>query len=251
MAKMVLSCALIDDEPLALDLLESYVTKTPFLRLEGRYSSAVAALNDIREKKVDLVFLDIQMPELNGLEFAKMVPQETRIVFTTAFSQYSLDGYRVNALDYLLKPVSYKDFMEAANKALQWFERGLQPVAPAEPASPTTPQGDPVIDCIYVKSEYKLVQVELKDILYIEGLKDYIKIYTEKEPRPILSLISMKMMEERLPSDRFIRVHRSFIVQKNKVRMVDRGRIVFGNTYIPVSESYKHEWLHFLSERAF
>lgn len=187
---MILNCALVDDEPLALDLLETYVRKTPFLNLVGKCSSAVAAMKELQEKTVDLLFLDIQMPELSGLEYSKMVNPETRIVFTTAFGQYALDGYRVNALDYLLKPISYKDFLEAANKALSWFEM-------KENAS----AGGNVVkvedDCIYVKSDYKLVQIKLKDILYVEGLKDYVKIYIENEPKAILSLMSMKAMEER------------------------------------------------------
>ena len=181
------------------------------------------------------MFLDIQMPELNGLEFSKMVDPHTRIVFTTAFGQYAIDGYRVNALDYLLKPISYVDFLQAANKALQWFELVQKPEE---------------IDSIFVKSDYKLVQVDLKKIMYIEGLKDYIKIYTEDAPKPILSLMSMKAMEELLPSSRFIRVHRSFIVQKDKIRVIDRGRIVFDKTYIPISDSYKQVFQTFLDERS-
>ena len=124
---MNLKCAIVDDEPLALDLLESYVNKTPFLELAGKYSSAVQAMNNLSGKDIDLLFLDIQMPELNGLEFSKMVDMHTRIVFTTAFDRYAIDGYKVNALDYLLKPISYVDFLQAANKALQWFELLQQP----------------------------------------------------------------------------------------------------------------------------
>ena len=216
---MNLKCAIVDDEPLALNLLESYVNKTPFLELAGKYSSAVQAMNDLPEKRVDLLFLDIQMPELNGLEFSRMVDTHTRIVFTTAFDQYAIDGYRVNALDYLLKPISYADFLQAANKAVKWFELLQQP--------------QEEIESIFVKSDYKLIQVELKNILYIEGLKDYIKIYEENSPKPILSLMSMKSIEELLPASRFIRVHRSYIVQKDKIRIIDRGRIVFGKNYIP------------------
>lgn len=226
---------IIDDEPLAIGLLESYVAKTSFLTLSGTYSSAVQALNELPGKTVDLMFLDIQMPDLNGLEFSKMVDKHTRIVFTTAFQQYAIDGYRVNALDYLLKPISYVDFLQAANKALQWFERVQKPEE---------------IESIFVKSDYKLVQIELKKIQYVEGLKDYIKIYTEDNPRPILSLMSMKAMEELLPATRFMRVHRSFIVQKDQIRMVDRGRIVFGKTYIPVSDSYKQAFQTFLDKRS-
>ena len=229
---MKLKCAIVDDEPLALNLLESYVQKTSFLELAGKYSSAVMAMKELPDKKIDLLFLDIQMPELNGLEFSNMVPANTRIVFTTAFGQYAIDGYKVNALDYLLKPISYVDFLQAANKALQWFELLQQPREEKE--------------SIFVKSEYKLVQIMLKDILYIEGLKDYIKIYEENQPKPVLCLMSMKVMEEQLPPKRFIRVHRSYIVQKDKIRIIDRGRIVFGKTYIPISDSYKQAFQDFL-----
>lgn len=232
---MVIHCAIVDDEPLALDLLESYANKTPFLQLTGKYSSAVQAMQQLPDKPADLLFLDIQMPELNGLEFSRMVDPHTRIIFTTAFDQYAIDGYRVNALDYLLKPISYVDFLQAANKALQWFELVQKPEE---------------IDSIFVKSDYKLVQVDLKKVLYIEGLKDYIKIYTEDSPKPILSLMSMKAMEELLPSSRFMRVHRSFIVQKEKIRVIDRARIVFDKTYIPISDTYKTAFQSFLDERS-
>lgn len=232
---MTLNCAIVDDEPLALNLLESYVNKTPFLTLAGKYSSAVQAMKELPGKQIDLLFLDIQMPELNGLEFSKMVNSHTRIVFTTAFGQYAIDGYKVNALDYLLKPISYVDFLQAANKAVQWFELLQQPKEE--------------IDSIFVKSEYKLVQIELKNILYVEGLKDYIKIYEEGNTKPILSLMSMKAMEEMLPASRFMRVHRSYIVQKDKIRIIDRGRIVFGKNYIPVSDSYKQTFQEFLDKR--
>ncbi|MBQ8674327.1 MAG: response regulator transcription factor [Bacteroides sp.] len=233
---MTLKCAIIDDEPLALDLLESYVQKTPFLKLEGKYSSAVQAMKELPKLAPDLLFLDIQMPELNGIEFSKMVDARTRIVFTTAFNQYAIDGYKVNALDYLLKPVSYVDFLQAANKAVQWFE--LLQQSKEEPQS------------IFVKSEYKLVQIELKNILYVEGLKDYIKIYEEGNGKPILSLMSMKSMEELLPASRFMRVHRSYIVNKEKIRIIDRGRIVFGKVYIPISDSYKQPFQEFLDQRS-
>ena len=234
---MNLTCAIVDDEPLALELLQSYVEKTAFLRLAGKYSSAVQAMNEIpAHEDIHILFLDIQMPELNGLEFSHMVNPETRIIFTTAFGQYALDSYKVNALDYLLKPISYVDFLQAANKAVQWFEL-LQ-------------QSKEEIQSIFVKSEYKLVQIELSKILYIEGLKDYLKIYEEDSPKPILSLMSMKAMEELLPASRFMRVHRSYIVQKNKIRIIDRGRIVFGKNYIPISDSYKQAFQEFLDQRS-
>lgn len=240
---MILNCAIVDDEPLALELLQSYVEKTSFLRLAGRYSSAVQAMTEIPlHEEVHVLFLDIQMPELNGLEFSRMVSPETRIIFTTAFGQYALDSYKVNALDYLLKPISYADFLQSINKAVQWYELKQKADNAAEAA--------PTDDCIYVKSDYKLVQIALDRILYIEGLKDYIKIHVENEPKAILSLISMKAMEEKLPSSKFIRVHRSFIVQKNKIKVIDRGRIVFGKEYIPVSDSYKQELQTYLNSHS-
>ena len=234
---MKLKCAIIDDEPLALNLLESYVKKTPFLELAGKYSSAVQALKELPDKRIELMFLDIQMPELNGLEFSKMVDAGTRIIFTTAFQQYAIEGYKVNALDYLLKPISYVDFLQAANKAVQWFEMQAQPQ-------------EEEIQSIFVKSDYKLVQVELKNILYVEGLKDYVKIYEENSEQPIISLMSLKTMEGILPPSRFMRVHRSFIVQKEKIRMIDRGRIVFGKVFIPISETYRKAFQEFLDKRS-
>lgn len=245
---MKLSCIIVDDEPFALGLMESYVKKTPFLELVGKYSSAIIAMKELSGKKVDLLFLDIQMPELNGMEFSRMVDNHTRIIFTTAFSQYAVDGYRVNALDYLLKPISYPDFLEAANKALQWFDLTHQPIAVEKDKSSSASEEE--IDSIYVKSDYKLVQIKIEQILYVEGLKDYIKIYTEDRPRPILSLMSLKSMEELLPAAHFMRVHRSFIVHKEKIKVIDRNRIVFGKVYIPISDTYKKEFQEYLSKRS-
>ncbi len=234
---MNLNCCIIDDEPLALDLMESYVVKTPFLTLCGKFSSALLAMRELSGRCTDLLFLDIQMPDLDGMEFSKIVGNKTRIVFTTAFEQYAVDSYRVNALDYLLKPISYPDFLQAANKALQWYEMQKQ----------TENSGE--LRSIFVKTDYKLVQVDLQHILYIEGLKDYVKIYLEGESRPLLSLMSLKSLEELLPSRQFLRVHRSYIVQMQKIKIIERNRIVFGKEYIPVSDSYKDKFMAFLSDR--
>ena len=225
---MTLTCAIIDDEPLAISLLESYVNKTPFLRLTAKFNSALEALPVLSAQPVELLFLDIQMPELSGMEFSRILEADTRIIFTTAFEQYALDSYKVNALDYLLKPISYPDFLKAANKALPAAE----------------------IESIFIKTEYKQVQVELRKILYIEGLKDYVKIFIEDEPHPILSLMSMKSLEEMLPASHFIRVHRSFIVQPEKIKVIERNRIVFGKEYIPISDNYKPRLVEFLAQRS-
>ena len=196
-------CAVIDDEPLALGLMASYVKKTPFLELVGSYSSAVQAMQEMHDNPVDLIFLDIQMPELNGLDYSRMISPQTRVVFTTAFNQYALDGYKVNALDYLLKPISYPDFLLAANKAQEWFRL----VEQSQQSEKKENQDEKL--SIFVKSDYKLIRIELKNILYVEGLKDYVKIYEDNTGRPVISLMSMKAMEEMLPADRFMRVHRS------------------------------------------
>lgn len=241
---MIIKCAIVDDEPLAVELLASYVEKIPFLELCGKYTNATDALHGVGQNPVDLLFLDIQMPELNGLELSRMVPETTRIVFTTAFNQYAVDGFRVNALDYLLKPISYADFLEASTKAMQWF----QLVHQSEQSGTAAPTGEEPRS-IFVKSEYKLLQINLDDIRYIEGLKDYVKIYTEQSPHPILSLMNMKAIEQMLPASRFIRVHRSFIVQKSKIREIERNRIVFGDVYIPIGDSYKQAFLDFINAK--
>ncbi len=239
---MILKCCIIDDEPLAVELLESYVTKSPFLKLEASFDSAIQALERISQGDIDLIFLDIQMPELNGMEFSRMIEGKTRIIFTTAFEQYAVDSYKVNAIDYLLKPISYTDFLNAVQKALQWFE--LLTTTPESVSNTLSGQ------YIFVKSDYKLKQIPLDKILYIEGLKDYVKIYLEEEPHPILSLLSLKSLEEMLPREQFIRVHRSFIVQGCKIKIIDRNRIVFGREYIPISDSYKEVFAEFLSQHS-
>lgn len=234
---MTLSCFIIDDEPLALALLESYVSKTPFLKQMGKFTSAIAAIDALNNEAPDLLFLDIQMAELTGMEFARLVPNKTKIIFTTAFQQYALEGYKVNALDYLLKPFSYAEFLQAANKALQYHPLCQTPTIYETQKS------------IFVKADYKLIKVELDKIMYIEGLKDYLKIYTEDQPQAIVTHITMKAMEEMLPSSQFLRVHRSYIVNQEKINIIDRNRIVFEKVYIPISDSYKDTFQNFLDKR--
>lgn len=234
---MELSCLIVDDEPLALDLMESYVKRTPFLSLAGRCNSAVEVLPIVKERKIDVIFLDIQMPELNGLELSRMLGERTKVIFTTAFEQYALEGFRVDALDYLLKPISYPEFLKAAGKALQWCEMRVR-----------HENGEKEQVCIFVKADYKLIRVDLAKILYIEGLKDYVKIYLEGEGQPVISLMSLKSLEELLPASDFIRVHRSFIVRMDKVKVIERNRIVFGKEYIPISDSYKDRFQEFLNK---
>ena len=225
---MILTCAIIDDEPQAAALLESYVKKTPYLSLKGTYNSAIVAMRDLRETPVQLLFLDIQMPELSGIEFAKILSKDTKVIFTTAFSQYAVEGYKVNAVDYLLKPISYEDFLKAADKALERFAITLKQ---------HIFQRDRFM---LVKSDYKLQRVCLDDVLYIEGLKDYVRFYM-KDGEKVMSLMSMKKLDEYLPKPEFLRTHRSFIVHMTEVRLVDRFRIAFDEIFIPISENYKED----------
>ena len=236
---MTIRCVLVDDEPLALDLLEGYVIKTPSLSIAGRCSSAFQAMALLDNTEVDLMFLDIQMPGLSGLEFSRSLSDGPKVIFTTAFEQYALEGFKVDALDYLLKPISYPEFLNSVNKAKRWLEH-----SESAPNSQTR-------NSIFVKADYKLIQLEFNNILYIEGLKDYVKFYLENNEKPVVSLMSMKSLEDNLPESRFIRVHRSFIVNLDKIKTIERNRIVFGKEYIPISENYKEKFQKFINERFF
>ncbi|WP_343605739.1 LytTR family DNA-binding domain-containing protein [Fluviicola sp.] len=237
--KMKITCLIIDDEPLAQELIGRYVQNTPFLECVGVYSSAIEALSFMDTGKVDLLFLDIQMPELSGLEFSKNVPKETRIIFTTAFDQYALEGYKVNALDYLLKPFGYNEFYAAALRAKAWFE---------EQADTGSNSSD---GFIFVKSEYKQLRIDLKDILYFEGLKDYIKIWIKDQPKPVLTLLSLKVLESELDPRQFMRVHRSFTVSLENIRVIERGSILMSNgVYITIADQYKGKLQEFISGKS-
>ena len=225
---MTITCAIIDDEPLAAGLLKSYVEKTPFLQLIGTFGSAIEAMRELRSNPVQLLFLDIQMPELSGIEFAKILTPSTKIIFTTAFQQYAIEGYKVNALDYLMKPISYDEFLTSANKALDWYTIAQKQELYARDRF------------MFVKSDYKLIRVSLDDILYIEGLKDYVRFYLQDGTR-IMSLMNMKKIEDYMPRPEFLRTHRSYIVHMPKIRLIDRFRVVFGEEYIPISDSYKED----------
>ncbi|RRB02538.1 LytR/AlgR family response regulator transcription factor [Larkinella rosea] len=248
---MTLNCIAVDDEPLALGLVCAFIDKTPFLTLAGRYSSAVEALQGLHNHPVDLLFLDIQMPDLTGMELARVLERNQtghapRIIFTTAFNHFALEGYKVDALDYLLKPFNYEEFLRAANKARAYFELIHRPVV----TLPSLPE--PEEEYLFLKVEYQLVRIAFNDILYIEGLKDYVKVHLRKErpdavSKPILSLTSLKALEDKLPSRRFMRVHRSFIVALDKIEAVTRNTIQIGTATIPVSDQHKDAFNQFLS----
>ena len=223
---MILNCIIINNDKRIIELLTKYVENTPFLRLSGSYESAINAIKDIRENKIDLVFLATKMHELNGIEFARILTKDTKIVFIADDDSYAIDGYKVNAIDYLLNPVSYEDFLTASNNAHEYYTN----------ANLYTKNNR----FIFVKSEYKLVRIMLDEILFIEGEKDYVKFHLEKD-NTITSLLNMKKIEGYLPKPEFLRPHRSYIVHMSKICLVDRFRIVFGKDFIPISDSYKNE----------
>jgi Response regulator of the LytR/AlgR family len=229
---LILDCWIVDDEPLALGLLESYVNNTPFLKLTGKFSSAKAAMQEITSRQPHVLFLDIQMPLINGMEFARFIDEKTKIIFTTAFNQYALEGYKVNAIDYLLKPISYTGFLLAAKKALTWHE-AFRSTHTVSTASGGKESG------IFVKADYKIIHILFDEILYVEGLKNYIKIYSSKQSKPVITLMAMKEIEDKLPKDLFIRVHRSYIVCKNKIESIHKNRLHIAGREIPIGETYK------------
>lgn len=227
-----LKCIIIDDEPLARELIKSYVGKTPVLELEGAFESAADAMKCVMGGDIDVIFLDINMPMLNGIEFASVIPPSARIIYVTAYEQYALQGFKVNALDYLLKPVSYPEFLKAVGKAVEWHT--MRRAATRENKTHT--------GMITVKADHRLVQMRTDSIRYIEVQKDRV-IFYRTEGEPVSSLMSMKEIEEQLPDDVFMRIHRSFIVNLRNVEIVERGRVVFGKTYIPISDSRREEFL--------
>jgi len=235
---MKLKCIAIDDEPLALKQVVSYIDKTPFLELVFQSNSALKVLEVIGNNEIDLVFLDIQMPDLTGIEFARLMNKDIKIIFTTAYQQFALEGFKVEAVDYLLKPFNYEEFLNAAGKALKYFELVFQ----AENNVKTSE------NYLFVKADYKIRKINFDDIQFIEGLKDYVRIYIENE-KPIMSLINMKLLDQKLPSDKFMRVHRSYIVNLEKINVIERNRIIFGDKYIPVSDGYKDEFQNFINQR--
>lgn len=226
----MIRCLAIDDEPLALKKLTSYIQKVPYLELAGTCHSAQEAVDACNNNAIDVLFVDINMPDVNGLEFVKSLTEPPIIVFTTAYSEYAIEGYKVNALDYLLKPFGLDDFKATAEKVKRQFDL-------LRTASVSSADED---DTIFLKTEYKIMRVSLSEITYIEAMSEYLRIFVEGKPRPIVVLLSMKKMEERLPSASFMRVHRSYIINLKKIREMSRNHIILENDAdIPVGDLYK------------
>ena len=260
---MPLSCIIVDDEPLAVKLLESFVTKTPDLCLLGSFTDSVEAINAVKEQRPNLLFLDIQMPDLNGMELAHMLPEGTKVIFTTAFKEYAFESYEVSALDFLLKPIRYNKFLAAIDKAKEWY------ALPARHSSPlgrsgevqhieSSPQALPSCEgrvqvgggSIFLKVDGEYRQIAISQIIYVSGMKDYVMFYLEGERRPLVTYLRMKAVEEMLPPQQFMRVHRSFIVALDKIRKVDRNDCIYiGDEIIHVTEAYLENFQQFLNSK--
>ena len=226
----MIRCIAIDDEALALDLLEDNISKIPFLELAGRYTNAFDALKLMKEEPADLLFLDIQMPDISGIQFLKSLQQKPVVIFTTAFSKYAVEGFELDVIDYLLKPYTFERFLKAVNKAHEFLELHEK----TKEARKSSVFGS---HYLFVRADYKLVKIDIQDILYIEGLKDYVKIY--RGDKPVLTQMSMKSIEEKLPPNDFIRVHRYFIVAFDKIDFIHRSFISIKGREIPLSDHYK------------
>ncbi|HXR83602.1 MAG TPA: LytTR family DNA-binding domain-containing protein [Hanamia sp.] len=226
----MMQCIAVDDEKLVLDLLIDNIRQVPYLQLVKACRNAMEAIEVLQKEKVDLIFLDIQMPRLSGLQLIQTLQQPPMVILVTAYEQYALEGYNLNVVDYLLKPVSFERFLKACNKAKELFDlKKDKSVTPKEELP----------DHIFVNVEYTLVKILFSDILFIEGLKDYIKIHLASANKPVLTKMSLKAMEEKLPADKFIRIHKSYIVAADKIRVIKRDLINIGNHEIPVSDFYK------------
>lgn len=244
-----LRCFVVDDEPLAVKMLENFIARTPFLELVASFTDPVLAMSEMRTQAPDLVFLDIQMPDLSGMELSRMVPAGTRIIFTTAFKQYAFESYEVSALDFLLKPIRYQKFLEAAEKAREWFTLKEAATAAASPAAPA-PASEAKTSTFF-KVDGALRKVEFDDILFVEGMKDYVMVFLASQKQPLVTHVTMKGMEEMLPAGQFMRIHRSFIVALDKVASVSgTGDVKVGDRLLHVSDAYREAFDAYLREHS-
>ena len=243
----------IDDEPLALRQLVTYISKVPFLELVGQCQSALEARKLLNEEVVDAIFCDINMPDLNGMDFVKLLTAPPLIVFTTAYSEYAVEGFKVDAVDYLLKPFGLQDFQRAANRLRDRLNpptlSNRMSGSEAQPTPPSVGGGQEGADTIFIKTDYRVVKVAISDIRYVEGMSEYLKLHLESQPKPLVTLLSMKKMEEFLPKN-FMRIHRSYIVNLDKIQEVNKNRIIMdADTYLPIGDNYKEQFNQFLTTR--
>ena len=256
---MALTCMIVDDEPLAVRLLVSYVEKTPDLQLLDSFTDSIRAINAVKEQKPDLLFLDIQMPNIDGMELAHSLPEETRVVFTTAFKEYAFESYEVNALDFLLKPIRYSKFLAAVEKAREWFTvyslqfTGVLQTSPSDPSELSSVNSKPstVNKTIFLKVDGEWRSVVIDKITYVSCIKDYVMFYLDDEPKALITHLTMKAVEQMLPADTFLRIHRSYIVATDKIRKIDRNDCVYiGKEIIHVPDGYLPAFRAFLESRS-
>lgn len=236
----MIRCIAIDDEPLSLAQISKYITKVPYLELVGKCRDALEAMKIINETSVDLMFVDINMPDLNGMDFVRSLTNCPKVIFTTAYSEYAIEGYKVEAVDYLLKPFSFQDFMVAVDRAHKLIGEKENKVQVTEVKNSS----------LFVKSDYRINRIDFADIKYVESMGEYLRIFIDGQPKPLMPLMSMKRMEEILPEDIFMRVHRSYIVNMNKIQEISRMRIIFDDVYIPVGDNYKQKFMDYINERS-
>lgn len=236
-----MNCIIVDDEPLAIDLIEDFTQRIPFIKVVSSCKNAIEAIEVLNSKKIDLIFLDIQMPDISGIQLVQSIEQKPMVIFTTAYSEFAVESYNLNAVDYLLKPFSFERFLKAVNKAYSLYSNRTVDKQPPEFAD-TGKENEYKEESgyIFVKTGYKTIRIKLSDILYIEGLKDYVKIYSGS--KPVLTLQSLKVLEEKLPQKHFLRVHKSYIVALNKIDSIERNIIRIGEKRIPVGDSYREDF---------
>ncbi len=240
---MMIKCIAIDDEPLALQQLVAYISKIPFLSIVGQCQSAIEAKQIMQSDVVDAIFCDINMPDLNGMDFVKSLASPPIIVFTTAYSEYAVEGYKVDAVDYLLKPFGLDEFQRAANKVKRVYEQ----INDNDSTSNQSVSED--ASTLFLKTEHRIVKVDISDILYVEGMSEYMKIHLISQPKPLIVLLSMKKLEERLPSN-FMRIHRSYIINLDKIIEVNKNRVIIDNdAYLPIGDLYKETFNNYLNTR--
>ena len=239
----MIKCIIVDDEPLAVAQLEKYVERVPFLVNVGSCSSAAEAMEILSTGSVDAMFVDINMPDIDGVQFVRSLVNPPFVVFTTAYSEYAIEGFKLDAIDYLLKPIAFEDFLKASNKLNRIYSMNNN-------AQPAVEQGEGVChDCLYVKSDYRMLRVPINSIKYIESMSEYVRIFVEDSAKPIVSLLSMKKIEESLPAGDFMRVHRSYLVNLNKVKEVSKMRLVYdGGVYVPIGEMYKDAFFEYIDK---
>lgn len=236
---MTIRCMAIDDEPLALQQIAAYIGKVPFLELAAQCQSAVEARQFLEHDMVDAVFCDINMPDLNGMDFVKTLTAPPLVVFTTAYSEYAIEGFKVNAVDYLLKPFGLQDFQRAANRLKDRLAISYN----------QSENGDEDNNTLFLKTDYRIVKINISDIRYIEGMSEYLKVWLDNETKPLITLLSMKKIEERLPPN-FMRIHRSYIINLNKIQEVNKNRVIMDtNTYLPIGDMYKDDFQTYLSTK--